>query len=77
MGAHPFAVGEMPKPMLGYQYSLILCQELAVDAAMSGSRNDLLKAIISHPLINSAPAAEAAMDELLNIQADWLPQFAR
>lgn len=74
-GAHPFAVGSLPKEIVGYQYSLALAQELAVDAALSGSRNELLKAIVAHPLINSVDAAEKAMDELLTLQADWLPQF--
>lgn len=74
-GPHPFAMGALPKELLGYQYSLVLAQELAVDAAFSGSRNDLLKAILAHPLIHSVDAAEQAMDELLGLQADWLPQF--
>jgi len=76
-GPHPFAVGPLPKELLGYQYSLVLSQELAVDAALSGSRNDLLKAILAHPLIHSLDAAEKAMDELLALQADWLPQFRK
>ncbi len=76
-GPHPFAVGPLPKAVLGYQYSLILSQELTIDAALSGSRNDLLRAILSHPLIHSVDAAEKAMDELLALQAEWLPQFRR
>jgi 6-phospho-beta-glucosidase len=76
-GPHPFAVGPLPKELLGYQYSLVLAQELAIDAALSGSRTDLLKAIIAHPLVNSVSAAEKAMDELLALQSDWLPQFQR
>jgi 6-phospho-beta-glucosidase len=74
-GPQPFAVGALPKEVLGYQLSLILAQELAVDAALSGSRNDLLKAILAHPLVHSVDAAEKAMDELLDLQAGWLPQF--
>ena len=74
-GWHALAMGPLPKELLGYQYSLALAQELAVDAALSGSRNDLLKAILAHPLIHSLDAAEKAMDELLALQADWLPQF--
>lgn len=77
MGAHPFAMGPLPKELLGYQYSLVLSHELAVHAALSGSRNDLLKAIVAHPLIHSVDAAEKAMDELLTLQAEWLPQFQR
>jgi 6-phospho-beta-glucosidase len=75
LGPHPFAMGPLPKPLLGYQVALILSQELAIDAALSGSRNDLLKAILAHPLVHSVDAAEKAMDELLALQADWLPQF--
>jgi len=74
-GPHPFAMGPLPKAVLGYQMALILSQELAIDAALSGCRNDLLKAILAHPLIHSVDAAEQAMDELLALQADWLPQF--
>jgi 6-phospho-beta-glucosidase len=74
-GPRPFAMGPLPKAVLGYQMALILSQELAIDAALSGCRNDLLKAILAHPLIHSVDAAEQAMDELLALQADWLPQF--
>ncbi len=77
LGPHPFAMGPLPKAVLGYQYALVLAQELTVDAALSGSRNDLLKAILAHPLIHSVDAAEKAMDELLAMQADWLPQFSK
>jgi alpha-galactosidase/6-phospho-beta-glucosidase family protein len=76
LGPHPFATGDLPRSLLGMQYALVLSQELAVDAALSGSRADLLKAILAHPLIHSMSAAEQAMDELLALQADWLPQFA-
>lgn len=74
-GAHPFAMGPLPKPLVGLQNSLILSQELAIDAALSGSRSQLLQAILAHPLIHSVEAAEKAMDELLALQAEWLPQF--
>ena len=74
-GAHPFTVGALPKPLVGYQVSLILRQDLATDAALSGDRSDLFKAILAHPLIYSVDAAEKAMDELLVLQAEWLPQF--
>ncbi len=74
-GYRALTMGPLPKELLGYQFSLVLSQELAVDAALSGSRKDLLKAILAHPLIHCVDAAEKAMDELLALQADWLPQF--
>jgi 6-phospho-beta-glucosidase len=74
-GAHPYAVGSLPEPLIGLQRALVLSQQLAVDAALSGSRADLLRAITTHPLVASLDAAEACMNELLELQADWLPQF--
>jgi alpha-galactosidase/6-phospho-beta-glucosidase family protein len=74
-GPRPFCVGPLPKSVLGYQYGLILSEELAIDAALSGSRNDLLKAILAHPLAHSVAVAEKCMDELLHPQKEWLPQF--
>jgi 6-phospho-beta-glucosidase len=74
-GAHPFAVGPLPDAVLGLQWSLLLSQQLAVTAALSGSRDDLLRAILAHPLVHSVDAAEGCMNELLALQAEWLPQF--
>lgn len=76
-GPHPYAVGTLPEALVGLQEALVRSQQLAVTAALSGSRNDLLRAIVAHPLVNSVEAAEACMDELLTLQAEWLPQFAR
>jgi 6-phospho-beta-glucosidase len=76
-GAHPYAMGPLPKQMLGLQEALVLSQQLAVDAALSGSRETLLHAILAHPLVNSLDRAERCMDELLELQARWLPQFQK
>jgi 6-phospho-beta-glucosidase len=75
-GTHTYAVGALPEPLVGLQQSLVRSQQLAVTAALSGDRGDLLRAIVAHPLVNSVAAAEACMDELLSLQAEWLPQFA-
>lgn len=75
-GPHPLAVGPLPDSLVGLQWGLVKSQQLAVTAALSGSRTDLLRAILAHPLINSVEAAEGCMDELLALQAEWLPQFA-
>jgi 6-phospho-beta-glucosidase len=75
-GPRPYAVGALPEALVGLQQSLIRSQQLAVKAALAGSREELLQAILAHPLVNSVDAAEACMDELLTRQARWLPQFA-
>jgi 6-phospho-beta-glucosidase len=74
-GPHPFAVGPLPAPVLALQWGLVLSQQLAVEAALSGSERGLLQAILAHPLIHSVEAAERCMRELLDLQAEWLPQF--
>jgi len=75
-GAHPLPVGDLPESIAGFQRSLITAQQLAVDAALYGDRDELLRAIVAHPLVSSLRQARAAMDELLELQARWLPQFA-
>jgi 6-phospho-beta-glucosidase len=75
-GCHPYAVGRLPDATLGLQLSLVLSQQLAVTAALSGDRDDLLRAIVAHPLIHSLDRAEACMDEMLTVQREWLPQFS-
>jgi len=74
-GAHPYAMGNLPKAVLGLIYSFVLSNELTVDAALSGRKEDVLKAILSNPLVHSVEAAEGAMNELFKLQAEWLPQF--
>jgi len=76
-GVHPYAMGSLPKALLGFQQALVLSQQLSVDAALSGSRDQLLQAIVAHPLVNSLDRARACMDELLEAQAEWLPQFQK
>lgn len=77
LGAHPFVAGELPKSVIGMQYTLELAQQHAVDVALSGSRNNLLKAIIAHSLIHPLDAKEKCMDELLALQKDWLAQLSK
>ena len=74
-GPRPFAEGALPAELVGFQHALVLAQQLSVDAAINRSREDLLKAIVAHPLINSLDAAERCMDDMLERLGPWLPQF--
>jgi len=74
-GAHLYAMGNLPKAVLGLIHSFVLSQELTVDAALSGRKEDVLKAILANPLVHSVEGAEGAMNELFERQAEWLPQF--
>jgi 6-phospho-beta-glucosidase len=75
-GAHPLAVGKLPEPLLPMQLALAATQKLAVQAAISGDRTTLLAAIATHPNTHSLSAAEECMEEMLDVQSHFLPQFA-
>ena len=48
---------------------------LAVDAAALGSRELMLQALLVDPMVNDIDQAKALMEEMLALQAEYLPQF--
>ena len=52
--------------------------ELCVEAAISGKRDDVLAAMLADPLASKIDYDEMVTmtDELLNATKPWLPQFA-
>jgi alpha-galactosidase/6-phospho-beta-glucosidase family protein len=68
-------MGELPKSVLGLTQSLIVWQELTVDAALSGDRDLVLQALLAHPWMLSKKFAEAMCDEMLAAHAADLPKF--
>jgi alpha-galactosidase len=51
-------------------------QELAVAAAVEGSRALALQALLVDPLVHDARAAEAFLDGVLTRHRAYLPRFA-
>ncbi len=43
---------------------------------MSGSRSLALQALLIDPVVHSARAAEAFLDDVLRVHRDYLPTFA-
>lgn len=74
-GARPLCLGPMPKFALALMHALIVWQELAVDAALTGDRDILLQALIADPLMTSMKNAERIRDELLEAHKAYLPQY--
>jgi len=74
-GVKPLCMGKLPKGVVGLTQSLITWQELTVDAALSGSRDLVLQALLAHPWVLSVKQAEALCDEMLSAHAAYLPQF--
>lgn len=47
-----------------------------MEAALTGSRDTALKALLASPLMRRASKAEALLDEMMAAHRDYLPQFA-
>lgn len=71
------SVGELPEGIAALCNTQIAVQKLAVEAAVTGSRQIALQAMLADPVVQSAEAAEKCLDELLSVHAAHLPQFAR
>jgi alpha-galactosidase len=69
-------VGELPGPVASMVQNEVEIQKLVVDAALSGSRELALQALLIDPVVNSAEKAEAVLDDILSTHAAYLPQFA-
>ena len=61
-GAHPLAQGVMPEAALALVGQVKLYERLTVAAAVEGSYDAALGALLAHPLVASYPAAKAILD---------------
>ena len=60
---------------IGLIYSVKSYEIPAVDAAVKGDKEKALIALVNNPLIPSIDIAKKLLDELLEINKDYLPQF--
>ena len=73
----PHASGSIPAPIHALVHKHCLVQDLTVEAALEGDRTKALQALQADPLNNNNDIREisAMLDELLQANAQWLPQF--
>ncbi len=74
-GAHPLPQRPLPPDMLGLVQHAKAYERLAVRAACSGSRQDVVRALLANPLVGQYPLAAELADELLAANKDLLPRF--
>ena len=74
-GVTPLCMGDLPKGVVGLVQSLIVWEELSVDAALRGDKNLVLQAILAHPWVRSIQQAEGICNEMFSAHAAHLPQF--
>lgn len=76
-GAHGISAGSLPPGVLNTLHPHVINQEMIVDAALTGSRELALQALLGDPLVHDFRSAPLMLDELLEAHADYLPQFQR
>ncbi|MDI7275767.1 MAG: alpha-glucosidase/alpha-galactosidase [Anaerolineae bacterium] len=70
-------VGALPAGVAALVNTQAHVQDLVVEAAVQGSRELALQALLADPVVESAEAAERTLDELLHVHLPYLPQFKR
>jgi len=72
-GPHPVRIGEIPLGVRGLIQSVKAYESLTVEAAVKGSRQLAMQALMSHPLVPAWDTAKPVMDQLLQANRPWLP----
>ena len=75
-GAVPLAVPTLEPLYAGLVAHVSAYEELAVDAAVHGGRERVVRALLAHPLVGQLDLAEALADRLLAENAAFLPWTA-
>jgi alpha-galactosidase len=68
-------VGALPDGVAAMVNREVAVQKLAVEAAISGSRELALQALLIDPVVHSLRAAEAFLDDILAAHRRYLPAF--
>ena len=75
-GAHPLAQGAMPEAALALVGQVKLYERLTVTAAVEGSYDAALDALLAHPLVASYPSAKAILDGYVDDLSGLLPPLS-
>ena len=74
-GPRPHPFGEMPRGVLALQHQALDTHELTAEAAVTGSRDVLMRAMMTDPICNNIPDAKACIRDLLAAEREALPSF--
>ena len=76
-GAHPLPADPLAPAVFGLVAQVKTYELLAVEAAVKGDRNALYQAILAHPLGPKVDKIQAVMQDLLETNRAYLPQFIK
>jgi len=71
-GVHPISLGPLPDGVAKLLSAQAAVQEMAVEAAVRASKEIALQALMIDPVVNSADAAIAILDELWEINRPYI-----
>jgi len=74
-GIHPQQIGPLPEAIAAFCRTQASVQQLVVEAYRERSRNLLLQALLVDPVVDSVANAEKMLDDMLDLQKDYLPSF--
>ncbi len=74
-GIHPIPAAPLPPACFGLIAHVKAYELLAVEAAVYGDRNAAYQALLAHPLGPKADKVQEVLDDMLETNKEYLPQF--
>jgi 6-phospho-beta-glucosidase len=74
-GIHPLPADALPAACFGLIAQVKMYELLTVEAAVHGDRNAAYQALLTHPLGPKADQIQSVLDDMLETNKQWLPQF--
>ena len=74
-GIHPLPTDPLPPVSFGLLAQIKSYELLTVEAAVHGDRNAAFQALLAHPLGPKGDQVQAVLDDLLQTNQAYLPQF--
>jgi 6-phospho-beta-glucosidase len=74
-GIHPLPASPLPPACFGLIAQIKMYELLTVEAAVHGDYNAAYQALLAHPLGPQADQVQTVLDDLLDTNRIWLPQF--
>lgn len=74
-GIHPLHADPLPVACFGLVSQVKMYELLTVEAAVHGDKNAMYQALLANPLGPSADKVQALMEDMLETNKQWLPQF--
>jgi alpha-galactosidase/6-phospho-beta-glucosidase family protein len=74
-GYRTVRIGKVPLFIKSFTRTLIAWQDLTVEAALTGSPDIVLQAVIAHPWPAPTDKKRDAVNAMFRVHREWLPQF--